>query len=77
MTKLLEHQQMYVRSMGKLLLVTALFTDDDAANRWMERNPDHGVIAVYGDVVFLAHLHDKGLEVNVKNLEKLRNQCRP
>lgn len=58
--KLQDHQTIYVRSMGKDLRVTAVFTNDDDANTYMEKNRDEGVIAVYGDVVFLANVYDHG-----------------
>ena len=58
--KLPDHQHLYVRSMGKSLRVTAMFKDDDDANRYMARNRDEGVVAVMAGVVLLANLYDKG-----------------
>lgn len=55
--KLDKHQKVYVRSMGKLLEVTAIFTDDKKANKYQENNKDQGVIACYGDAVFIANLY--------------------
>ena len=51
--------------MGKLLLTTAIFTDRDEANKYMNNNKDEGVIAVYGNLIFLANLYDHG--VNYEN----------
>lgn len=60
MPKLTECQQLYVRSMGKWLRVTACFPTDEAANTFMARNRDHGVVACFGEVVLLANLYDRG-----------------
>ena len=58
-----DHQTVYVRSMGKCLAVTAIFDNDDAANKYMETHKDEGVISVIGKYVFLANLYDKGIKV--------------
>lgn len=58
--RLKDHQMLYVRSMGKAFRVTAIFTDDDAANDFMAKNPGHAVMAVFGDVIFLAETNDLG-----------------
>lgn len=52
-------QKFYLRSMGKLLRVTAIFTDEDKANRHMARTND-AVIAVCGKFIFLADKGDRG-----------------
>ena len=49
----------YVRSMGKLLRVTAMFTDTDKANAYMA-GADEGVVACFGPYILLANLYDKG-----------------
>lgn len=46
--------------MGKALRVTAIFTSDDEANKYMEVHDD-GVVAEFGQFIFLAALHDKGI----------------
>ena len=51
---------LYVRSMRKLLKVTAIFTDDDAANAYMATHRDEGVVAVMGEFILVANLHDHG-----------------
>ena len=63
--KLKEHQQLYVRSMGKMLRVTAFYTAVDDANRHMERpgNTD-AVVAEFGQLILLADIGDRGLTVN-------------
>ena len=52
--------QIYIRSMGKLLAVTALVNSDDAANQYCETHKDEGVIAQGGGLVFIANLYDHG-----------------
>lgn len=52
--------QLYVRSMGKLLAVTALFDSDDSANAYCETHRDEGVVATGAGLVFLANLYDRG-----------------
>lgn len=61
--KLADHQAIYVRSMGKALRVTAMFTDVAEANQYMEKNLDDGVIAEYGGVIFLANVYDTGVKI--------------
>lgn len=56
-------QSLYVRSMGKALAVTAIYTDDDAANDHMMKNRDDAVVAVFGPFIFLASRHDKGTPI--------------
>lgn len=46
--------QLYVRSMGKLFRVVAIFDTDGAANDYMAKHTTCAVVAVQGDVVFLA-----------------------
>ncbi len=52
--------QLYVRSMGKLLAVTALFDNDDKANAYCETHADEGVVANGGGLVMVANLYDHG-----------------
>lgn len=56
-------QIMYVRSMGKALRVTAIFTNDDDANNYMRRNKDEAVIACFEPFVLLANVYDKGVPI--------------
>ncbi len=58
--KLNGEQKLYVRSMGKLLRVTAIFASDDEANAYMERHRDEAVVACFGQLVFIANLYDRG-----------------
>ena len=53
-------ESFYIRSMGKLLQVTAIFTSDDDANAYMERNDSAAVVANCGPFVFIANKWDKG-----------------
>ena len=60
MAKLKNIERLRIASMGKLFDVTAIFTDPDEANRYMERHSDEGVIAEVQGVVFIANLRAKG-----------------
>ena len=55
--------QLYVRSMGKLLKITAAFTDIDFANCYMETHPDDGVVAEIGNTILLANRYDRGMVI--------------
>ena len=58
-----KEQQIYIRSMGKLLLVTAISTSDDAAHAYMERHHDDAVVSVLDSLVFMAAKWDRGISV--------------
>ena len=58
-----DHQSIYVRSMGKALPVTAIATSDDEANEHCRKHSDDGVIAVYGELVFMANMYSRGLPI--------------
>lgn len=59
-----DKQTLYVRSMGKALRVTAIFTDDDEANRHMARSDnDDAVVAVFGPYILLADKYDHGTPI--------------
>lgn len=60
MAKLTQTDHLYVRSMGKLLRVTAVFATDDEANSYMEAHPDDAVVSCAGGIVFLANCYDSG-----------------
>jgi hypothetical protein len=62
--RLKQEQSLYVRSMGKLLRVTAIFQTDDEANAHMARGDNNdAVVAVFGPLVLLADMYDKGIAV--------------
>lgn len=63
MGRLAKQHTVYVRSMGKALRITAMFTSVDEANAYMENNTDEGVIAEIQGVIFLANLHDQGVKI--------------
>lgn len=63
MPKLKDTEKLYVRSMGKALRVTAIFTNDDDANSFMERNHDDAVVACIAGLVFLAKKYDHGAKI--------------
>jgi hypothetical protein len=55
---------LYVRSMGKLLRVTAIFNNDTDANKFMAKNDGQSVVACFGPYILLANVYDTGLQVN-------------
>ena len=57
MPKLNPHESLRLCSMGKMFPITALFTTDDDANRYLETHRDEGVIAEIQGVVFIANLY--------------------
>jgi len=63
LAKLTETEHLYVRSMGKALRVTAIFTTDDEANAYMKRNRDDAVVACIGNLVLLAEKYDRGVQI--------------
>lgn len=56
-------ESLYLRSMGKLLRITAIFESDAEANAYMEKHRDEGLIAEFGKYRFIANLYDPGLKV--------------
>lgn len=60
MPKLKDEEKLYIRTMGKALRVTAVFTSDEEANDYMSKNNDEGVVAVFDNSVYLANVYDKG-----------------
>jgi hypothetical protein len=46
--------------LGRLHRVTTIFSDVDAANTHMASAPGEAVIAVFGPVIFLARMDDRG-----------------
>jgi len=58
--KLNENQKMYIRSMGKALKVTGIFTDVDKTNKFCN-GTNNGVVAEFGKFIFTADMGDKGV----------------
>lgn len=54
--------KLFVKSMGKLLRVTAAFENVDEANKHCEAHKDDGVVAEIGETILLANLYDTGLK---------------
>ena len=52
--------EVYICSMGKRLLITAIYDNDNDANKDMEKT-NNAVIAVFGKYVILANKYDKGI----------------
>lgn len=61
--------QLYVRSMGKVLRVTAVFSTVDECNEHCRKHPEQGVVAEMPEgPILLANIYDKGLPINLKRL---------
>lgn len=52
--------ELLIRSMGKSIRVTAIFTDLNEANTYMENHRDEGCIAEFAPFIFIANLYDNG-----------------
>ena len=61
--RLKKQQILYVRSMGKALKVTAIFTGVDECNQYCEKNRDEGLVAEFGKYLFVANLYDQGTKI--------------
>ena len=57
----------YLRSMGKALRVTGIFTSVDDANKFCAGHKDHGVIAESKDLIFTENLYDHGTNIHGNN----------
>jgi hypothetical protein len=53
--------KLYVRSMGKMLRITAAFTDTDKTNDYLAKHDDQGVVAEIESTILIANLYDKGI----------------
>jgi hypothetical protein len=54
---------LYVRSMGKIIRVTAIFDNDAEANAHMAKHSEAACVAVSGSLVMLADKYDPGIRV--------------
>ncbi len=57
-------EMLYVRSMGKLLRVTAIASTIEAANNYMENHRDEGLVAEFGCFCLMANLYDPGTKID-------------
>lgn len=55
---------LHLRTMGKWVRITMLFTSDAKANAYLERHPEEGVIAVQDGVVLIAAINEPGTSQN-------------
>jgi hypothetical protein len=55
-----DEQRLYIRSMGKLLRVTAVALTDDAANAHMARHDNDALVAIVNGLRLMADKHDPG-----------------
>lgn len=54
---------LYVRSMGKALKVTAIALNTEIANAYMETHRDQAVVAEIGELVLIADQYDPGIRI--------------
>jgi len=58
-------ERLFVYTMGKRLRITAIFTDDDAANAHMGKPGNNdAVVACFGPFVLLADKYDHGMPIS-------------
>ena len=57
-------EYLMVRSMGRTFRVTAIFDNDDEANKYMEQHTDQAVIACFGPLVIIAQVY-AGVEADI------------
>lgn len=67
---------LYLRSMGKALRITAIFDDEGAANRHMTSSND-AVIAKIGRYIFLADKGDMGTPIMNKKTHIAQDSADP
>ena len=69
--KLNNDQNLYIRSMGKALKVTGIFTDIEKTNAFCN-GTNNGVVAEFGKFIFTADIGDKGVTISsAKNTDLL------
>lgn len=73
--RLNDKQFLFVRSMGKALRVTALFTSVDEANEYSKRHSDEGVVAEFGSYILIANLYDQGTAITDSSVNRPQNDC--
>lgn len=52
------HEVVLIHSMGKKFRIRAMFDNVDAANEFMGKHPDTGVIASFGPIHIIANLYE-------------------
>lgn len=58
---LTSEQPLHIHTMGRAFRVRAVFDTTETANAYLESHPGHGVIAVYGSLIFIASNDDPGI----------------
>ena len=66
-----EKTELYMRSMGKALKVTSIFTTVDSTNAYLETHRDEGVVAEADGLIFCANTYDHGVEIHDKTKERV------
>ena len=62
MKRIMKHDdQLHIRSMGKSIRVTAIFTDATEANDYMASHEEQACVAEFAPFVFLADKYDRGV----------------
>lgn len=54
---------LYVRSMGKALKVTAIALNTEIANAYMQAHHGQAMVAQVGDLILLADQYDPGIRI--------------
>jgi hypothetical protein len=68
--KLNENQNLYIRSMGKALKVTGIFTDSEKTNNFCN-GTNNGVVAEFGKFIFTADMGDRGVSISAVKQDDL------
>lgn len=58
----MQTRNIHYRAMGRRFRVTAIIRGTAAANRYMQAHETEGVIAVHGQIAFMADVRDGGTE---------------
>jgi hypothetical protein len=60
-----QDQPLFIHTFGRAIRVTAMFQSADEANHYLEINPEQGVLACYGPMIFLARNRDLGFNIEI------------
>jgi len=60
-----QDQPLFIHTFGRAIRVIAMFQSTDEANRFMKINPEQGVLACYGPMIFMAKTNDLGFKIEI------------
>jgi hypothetical protein len=60
-----QDQPLFIHTFSRAIRVTAIFQSADEANQFMEINPEQGVLACYGPLIFVARNRDLGFKIEI------------